>query len=64
MAKSVTGSGQLYMPKGYQIFSAGKDGRWGTTYSATVAFNGLLTGDGEDDQCNFSESPLGKPIND
>mgnify|MGYP006286995727 CR=1 FL=1 len=63
MAKSVSGSGQLYMPKGYQIFSAGKDGKWGS-YSATVAFNGLLQGDGEDDQCNFSESPLGKPIND
>jgi hypothetical protein len=57
------------MPKGYQIYSAGKDGVWGT-YSATSAFNGLLVNDlstgkgGEDDQCNFSESPLGKPIND
>jgi len=58
-------SNTLYMPKGYQIFSAGKDGKWGTSYPATgTAFNGLLTGDGEDDQCNFSESPLGKPIND
>jgi len=65
MAKTVSGgTGTLHMPKGYQIFSAGKDGKWGTTYSPTVAFNGLLTGDGEDDQCNFSESPLGKPIND
>ena len=55
----------LYMPKGYQIFAAGKDGKWGTGYSTTGgAFNGLLIGDGEDDQCNFSESPLGKPIND
>jgi hypothetical protein len=73
MAKSITNpaplAGQLHMPKGYQIFSAGKDGVWGT-YSATSAFNGLLVNDpstgkgGEDDQCNFSESPLGKPIND
>lgn len=59
----------LYMPKGYQIFAAGKDGRWGAGGGGAgqygqAAFNGLLTGDGEDDQCNFSESPLGKPIND
>ncbi len=76
----------LYMPKGYQIFSAGKDGVWGDSSGSTgqynqTSFNGLLvnypTGaipqsppsplhgkGGEDDQCNFSESPLGKPIND
>jgi prepilin-type N-terminal cleavage/methylation domain-containing protein len=59
----------LYMPKGYQIFAAGKDGKWGASGGGAgqygqAAFNGLLTNDGEDDQCNFSESPLGKPIND
>ena len=59
----------LYMPKGYQIFSAGKDGLWGANGGLAgqygqVLFNGLLTNNGEDDQCNFSESPLGKPIND
>jgi len=63
----------LFMPKGYQIFSAGKDGKWGTNDIGGVGkygdipFNGKLnasSGNGEDDQCNFSESPLGKPIND
>lgn len=59
----------LYMPKGYQIFASGKDGLWGASGGAAgqygqVVFNGLLTNNGEDDQCNFSESPLGKPIND
>jgi prepilin-type N-terminal cleavage/methylation domain-containing protein len=56
--------GKLYMPKGYQIFSAGKDGRWGSTGYGVIDFQGNLMVDGEDDQANFSESPLGKPIND
>ena len=56
--------GKLYMPKGYQIFSAGKDGRWGSTGYGVNDFQGNLMADGEDDQANFSESPLGKPIND
>lgn len=51
-----------YMPKGYQVFSAGKDGVFGVPYPTPLA--GLLTGAGEDDQCNFSESLLGKPIAD
>lgn len=51
-----------YMPKGYQIFSAGKDGAFGAPYP--VPFAGLLTGAGEDDQANFSESLLGKPVAD
>ena len=54
----------LYMPKGYQIFSAGKNGVWGSVGYGVVPFNGLLQDPGDDDQCNFSESPLGKPIND
>jgi len=57
-------SGSYYMPKGYQIFSAGKDGVWGTAGYGVASFNGLLQSPGDDDQCNFSESPLGKPIND
>jgi type II secretory pathway pseudopilin PulG len=57
-------TGTIYMPKGYQIFSAGKDGLWGTAGYGVASFNGLLQSPGDDDQCNFSESPLGKPIND
>ena len=68
-ARQTSKASLLYMPKGYQIFSAGKDGNWGASGGSggqygQAAFNGLLTGTGEDDQCNFSESPLGKPIND
>jgi prepilin-type N-terminal cleavage/methylation domain-containing protein len=51
-----------YMPKGYQIISSGKDGVFGVPYP--VPFAGLLVGSGEDDQANFSESPLGKPVAD
>jgi len=64
--------GKYFMPKGYQIFSAGKDGGWGTYPDNLPApgnppanvFNGLLLGLGEDDQSNFADEPHGKPIND
>lgn len=62
LIRAAKNSTQLHMPKGYQIFSSGKDGLWGTPYPSPL--NGVLVGAGEDDQCNFSESPLGKPIND
>jgi prepilin-type N-terminal cleavage/methylation domain-containing protein len=58
---------KYYMPKGYQIFSAGKDGAWGNLGYNVTPFNGLVKnadGSEADDQANFSESPLGKPIND
>jgi hypothetical protein len=58
---------KYYMPKGYQIFSSGKDGIWGTLGYNVTPFNGLVKnadGSEADDQANFSESPLGKPIND
>jgi prepilin-type N-terminal cleavage/methylation domain-containing protein len=54
---------KYWMPKGYQIFSAGKDGLWGP-YSRGGQFTGSLTGSGEDDQSNFADEPHGKPIND
>jgi len=60
-------TGKYYMPKGYQIFSAGKDGEWGTIGYNLIPFDGLVKNAGgleSDDQANFSESPLGKPIND
>lgn len=52
---------KYFMPKGYQIFSAGKDGKWGA-YPAI--FTGNLVGDGEDDQSNFADEPHGKPVAD
>jgi len=52
---------KYFMPKGYQILSAGKDGKWGT-YPAIFAGN--LVGDGEDDQSNFADEPHGKPVAD
>lgn len=63
-ARQIIKAGSLFMPKGYQIFSAGKNGSWGSSGYGAVPFNGLLQDPGDDDQCNFSESLLGKPIND
>lgn len=62
-ARQIIKTGSLFMPKGYQIFSAGKNGLWGSSGYGAVPFNGLLQDPGDDDQCNFSESLLGKPIN-
>ncbi len=58
----VTGK-KYWMPKGYQIFSAGKDGLWGS-YLRGSQFSGSLSAPGEDDQSNFADEPHGKPIND
>jgi prepilin-type N-terminal cleavage/methylation domain-containing protein len=65
--RQLEGVKKYYMPKGYQIFSAGKDGAWGNLGYNVTPFNGLVKnadGSEADDQANFSESPLGKPIND
>ncbi len=53
---------KLFQPKGYQILSAGKDGKWGTYPNYPLFFAGNLVGDGEDDQANFAEDLLGKPM--
>lgn len=53
--------GKYFSPKGYQIFSAGKDGLWGT-YPAGAPFNGTLAPPGDDDQSNFSDDLHGKPV--
>jgi hypothetical protein len=53
---------KYFMPKGYQILSAGKDGKWGAY--TTPVFTGNLVGDGEDDQSNFADEPHGKPVAD
>ncbi len=52
---------KYFMPKGYQILSAGKDGKWGTY---PPIFTGNLLGDGEDDQSNFADENHGKPVAD
>lgn len=59
----------LFNNKGYQILSAGKDGLFGTAQSgfASGTIPNLFVGYGDlgvgaDDQANFSDSLLGKPI--
>ncbi len=56
---------KYFQPKGYQIFSAGKDGIWGATGYGVTPFVGFVkNGDGldADDQANFAEDLLGKPM--
>lgn len=56
---------KLYNPKGYQIISAGKDGVFGVNQTRPVLFNGYTDADttgGADDQANFAESVLAKPV--
>ncbi len=54
---------KLFNPKGYQIISAGKDGVFGVNQSRPAIFNGYGDiGDGADDQANFSDSVLAKPV--
>ena len=56
---------KYFQPKGYQIFSAGKDGIWGATGYGVMPFVGFVkNGDGldADDQANFAEDLLGKPM--
>jgi len=52
---------QFQNPKGYQIISAGKDGKFGGAVSGVFSGYGDA-GDGADDQANFADSLLGKPI--
>jgi prepilin-type N-terminal cleavage/methylation domain-containing protein len=60
--RQLQAANKYFMPKGYQILSAGKDGKWGAY--TTPVFTGNLVGDGEDDQSNFADEPHGKPIAD
>jgi len=59
---------KLFNPNGYQIISAGKDGIFGTAQSGSAAAGGFVgygdadTSGGADDQGNFSDSLLAKPI--
>jgi len=54
---------KLFNPKGYQIISAGKDGVFGIPPARPLVFNGYGDiGDGADDQANFSDSVLAKPV--
>lgn len=62
---------KLFNSKGYQIISAGKDGVFGVSkariFGTTIpiVFNGygdLETPGGSDDQANFSDSVLAKPV--
>ncbi len=56
---------KLYNPKGYQILSAGKDGLFGVNQTRPVLFKGYTDADvtgGADDQANFAESVLSKPV--
>lgn len=64
---------KLFNPKGYQIISAGKDGRFAKSQSGfgpapgyvPILFRGYGDVDnegGSDDQANFSDSVLAKPV--
>lgn len=54
---------KLFNPKGYQIISAGKDGVFGIPPARPLVFNGYGDiGVGSDDQANFSDSVLAKPV--
>ena len=56
---------KLYNPKGYQIISAGKDGVFGVNQTRPILFKGYTDADttgGADDQTNFAESVLAKPV--
>ena len=58
-------SNKLYNPKGYQIISAGKDGVFGVNQTRPILFNGYTDSDitgGADDQANFADSLLAKPV--
>ena len=58
---------KYFMPKGYQILSAGKDGIWGKYPSGKFVGGPSIfpSGDpGEDDQTNFADEPHGKPVAD
>ena len=56
---------KLYNPKGYQIISAGKDGVFGVNQTRPILFKGYTDADttgGADDQANFADSLLAKPV--
>ena len=67
-ARQLQALNKYFMPKGYQILSAGKDGLWGQYPSAGPFAGGPSLfppgNPGEDDQSNFADENHGKPVAD